>query len=206
MIWKHSCKSCLRMGWKAALFALLTAMATMFLYLSGNTWLSSERMLRECDEAYTTIAVLEYIGDNYPGETEYDPDMQAAAAAFDYRSITGSEHVLSWEQTNLSVGSVEGMAAHSQQIPYRSGCVLVVENIRYVDGYDAYWGDIVAAPYSFTEEARGKHVFWISRWIMSIPSRKKKLLAGRCMRSQVILRSIPLIRKSAMSSQGNIPT
>lgn len=76
MIWKHSCKSCLRMGWKAALFALLTAMATMFLYLAGNTWLSSERMLRECDEAYTTIAVLEYIGDNYPGETEYDPDMR----------------------------------------------------------------------------------------------------------------------------------
>ena len=159
MIWKHSCKSCLRMGWKAVLFALLTAMATMFLYLAGNTWLSSERMLRECDEAYTTIAVLEYIGDNYPGETEYDPDMQAAAAAFDYSSITGSEHALSWEQTNLSVGSVEGMAARSQQIPYRSGCVLVVENIRYVDGYDAYWGDIVAAPYSFTEEARGKHVF-----------------------------------------------
>lgn len=147
------------MGWKAVLFALLTAMATMFLYLAVNTWLSSERMLRECDEAYTTIAVLEYIGDNYPGETEYDPDMQAAAAAFDYSSITGSEHALSWEQTNLSVGSVEGMAARSQQIPYRSGCVLVVENIRYVDGYDAYWGDIVAAPYSFTEEARGKHVF-----------------------------------------------
>ncbi|MGN0798972.1 MAG: hypothetical protein ACI4NU_00925, partial [Christensenellales bacterium] len=147
------------MRWKTALFALLIALATMFLYLAGNTWLSSERMLRECDEAYTTIAVLEYIGENYPNETEYDPAMQEAAAAFDYSVITASPYVLSWEQTNLTVGAVDGMSARSEAIPYRDSFVMMVDNIRFVETYGEYCGNIVAALYSFTEEAPGKHVF-----------------------------------------------
>lgn len=159
MIWQHSCKSCLRMRWKTVLFALLIALATMFLYLAGNTWLSSERMLRECDEAYTTIAVLEYIGENYPNETEYDPAMQEAAAAFDYSVITASPYVLSWEQTNLTVGAVDSMAARSEAIPYRDSFVMIVDNIRFVEAYGEYCGNIVAALYSFTEESPGKHVF-----------------------------------------------
>ena len=87
MILRHSINSIFRMKRRAALFLLLIIVLTTFIYLGVNTWISSENMMRMCNENYTTIASFTYMGAEYPDENVYDKSVIDAANAFDYSLI-----------------------------------------------------------------------------------------------------------------------
>lgn len=84
MIIRNAFNSILRTPWRALLFLLLLAVLTAFLSLGASVWDLADRMLDECDETFTTIAVLEYMGADYPDESVYDEELQAAIADFPF--------------------------------------------------------------------------------------------------------------------------
>lgn len=161
MIFRISGKSILRMPFKTALFTLLIVTVTAFLYLGANTWAASVKMLRDCDENYTTIVSMEYVGENYPSESAYDEDMLSKVSDTDFRAVASDENVLLWQPTDCSIGLVDGFTAHFDSVPYRNYVVLVVNNIHQYQENGPYYGTLAENLYSYRpiDEGRGVYIY-----------------------------------------------
>lgn len=159
MILRNSKNSILRTPFKTVLFALLIVAVTAFLYLGVNTWFSAARMLHDCDENYTTIAVLEYVGENYPDESVYDETMQQEVAAIDFDAIAALPQVTRYEATNCSLGLLENFSAHSALVPYQDNVVLVITDAYHIIGSDQYFVKVLRAPYCYRADVEGRSVY-----------------------------------------------
>ena len=126
MILRHSINSIFRMKRRAALFLLLIIVLTTFIYLGVNTWISSENMMRMCNENYTTIASFTYMGAEYPDENVYDKSVIDAANAFDYSLITDSKYVKDWEATSRRVGICEDYVRTAGASPHIDSTVCLI--------------------------------------------------------------------------------
>ena len=96
MIFRNSLHSIIRSKGKTALFTLLIFALTMALALSVSVWASVAQFLDDCDDFYTTIGLIEYMGTGYPDDTAYDQAMHQSLASFDAARIAGDSAVLSW--------------------------------------------------------------------------------------------------------------
>ena len=101
----------------------------MTLSLSLSVWASTHDFLQNCGENYTTIAVLEYMGAEYPDITVYDENMQSTVKSFDFSMIERNENVISWERSARALGYVEGYRRTDRDRPYANRGVLVVEDV-----------------------------------------------------------------------------
>ena len=79
MFIRNGIKSILRERTRTTLFSLLIMLLTVAMILSLSVFLYSKSMLAACEEAYRSIALIEYMGSEYPSEDE--PDEAARAAA-----------------------------------------------------------------------------------------------------------------------------
>ncbi|MEN6418067.1 MAG: FtsX-like permease family protein [Clostridiaceae bacterium] len=160
MILRNSRSSILRMPLKAILFTLLIVAVTAFLYLGVNTFTASEQMLRACDENYTTIASIEYLGDNYPDESIYDEAMLSEVSQIDFNVIAGQPEVLLWQPTDCSIGLIDGFVAHSASVYYRLFNVLVITDVTPYQTGGEFYAKTVDCLYSYRTDMQGKHFFF----------------------------------------------
>ena len=82
MFIRNGIKSVLRERGRTALFSLLILLLTVTMILSLSVLLYSTSVMEACDEAYRSIALVEYMGPEYPNE-----DVPDAAA-------TGKQRIL----------------------------------------------------------------------------------------------------------------
>ena len=153
MIFKISIKSIVRSKGKTLLFLLLIFTLTLALALGVSVWASVDQFLDDCDEFYTTIGLLEYMGTGYPDDTGYDDAMIQALENFDEGIISNDEATVSWEAPKRSFGYIDGFWRTDGYVPGKNLSVLVIGKISFDKNYTSYRGTIFDAPYSVLGEA-----------------------------------------------------
>jgi len=158
MFVSHSMKNILRSWKKTGLFAVLMISLVMILTIGLSLSVAIQDFLAQCDESYTTIAVFDYIGPDYPDETKYDPNLAKTAEAMNELFRAGSDCVELWDSNETALGYIHGSTFKNQSAPSKDNAVLVVY-LRTVKETEGVYGGIVEeALYSFND-SRGKMVY-----------------------------------------------
>lgn len=152
MIFRNSIHSIIRSGGKTALFTLLIFALTLALALGVSVWASVAQFLDDCDDFYTTIGLIDYMGTGYPDDTGYDPAMVRALESFDTSVIADDGAVLLWDTPARSLGYIEGFWRTDPYAPDQMLSVLVVGNANYDANDRVYSAIVMNALYSYKSE------------------------------------------------------
>ena len=140
---KHSFRNLLRSWPKSALFLLLLTALGAMLCIGVSLMSTLLGFLRECDDNYTTIAVFEYIGVDYPDETRFDPDIGRCMEEFDFGSLTGNHHVLNWDENAVAFASIVGKASEAADPPFKEAIIAVIYILSFNERIGAYQYSVV---------------------------------------------------------------
>jgi hypothetical protein len=111
-----------------------------------------------CDDVYTTIAQLEYMGPSYPNELEYDPGIAGALDAIDFDAISSNPATEIWDPSAVALGYIDGTSGMNSLAPYKKNAVLVVRIDGYIENERVNSGIITEALYSY-DDVEGKIVY-----------------------------------------------
>lgn len=128
MIVRNGILSNLRAKGRTALFTALILVLTVALSLGLGLWAYCGEMLAKCEESYESIALVEYMGAEYPDEDAADSYARAAFDALDDEAIRGVEGVQAWERTDRTLAALEGYERTSGTLPYGDQGVMVLGN------------------------------------------------------------------------------
>ena len=140
---RHSIKNVFRSWPKSTLFFLLLAALSAVLCIGVSLTSAILDFLRSCDENYTSIAVFEYIGEGYPDETRYDPDITRCMEEFDFTSLNHNPVVIGWDSNETALGCISGKDVDSTDAPYKNMLVAVVFILSYNERIGAYQYSII---------------------------------------------------------------
>ena len=126
MILRNGIRSNLRARGRTILFTLLIFAVTVSLALGLGMWGYCGQMLQRCDENYTSIALVEYMGAEYPEEDAADDYARDAFGALDEAAISSVDGVEFWERTDSTLASLEGYTRAQGEQPYEQMGVVVV--------------------------------------------------------------------------------
>ncbi|HER45393.1 MAG TPA: ABC transporter permease, partial [Thermoplasmatales archaeon] len=152
MIFRNSTNSIFRSKGKTALFTLVIFALTLALSLAVSVWASVAQFLDDCDEYYTTIGLVEYMGTNYPDDDIYDPAMASSLESFDASILTGEDTLINWESPARTFGYVEGFWRTDTFMPDKMLSVFVVGNVSYSEENQLYSAIVFKTLYSSTIE------------------------------------------------------
>ncbi len=144
-----SLKHIVRGRGRSLLFLLLLTALTALLFLGVGLYAESQAQLAAMDEAYTTLAVLEYCGDGYPDSWAYDTGRAEAVSSFDHSLVTRNASVLSYTPGGETLANVAGYERRSGAAPFRQSAVIVMNSIGYVKSHDIYMGQCIDSLYVF---------------------------------------------------------
>ncbi len=108
MILRNGILSTLRAKGRAALFTALILLMCLSLTLGAGMWAYCSAQLTELDGSYTSIALVEYMGADYPDENASDSFAREAFAALDHEAIAAIPGVELWEARDSSLAYIEG--------------------------------------------------------------------------------------------------
>ena len=117
--------STLRAKGRTALFTLLILALTVTLALGLGMWAYCGSLLARMEEQYTSVALMEYMGENYPDEDAADDSARAALDALDDEALSAVEGVKLWEPAQSTLVSIDGYKRPGGNSPYRSSAVVV---------------------------------------------------------------------------------
>lgn len=137
MIFRNSLKNIIRSRGKTTLFFLLLLSITIVLCLGLGIWVSINQFLAECNDNYTTIALLEYMGPEYPDEYVYDTGMNEAIDKIDFSQIENNENTILWDRSKRALGYIEGFERKDVYAPQKNSSVIIVNDIGYWNSYKA---------------------------------------------------------------------
>lgn len=126
---RNGIKSILRERGRTALFSLLIVFLTMIMILSLSVLLYCNAAMDACDETYRSIALVEYMGSEYPNEDEPDAAARAAAEALTEESILAVPGVTAWTRGNTAFASAEGYERRFDTMPYGFRAVVAVSSV-----------------------------------------------------------------------------
>jgi hypothetical protein len=152
MIFRNSILSILRSKRKSALFLLLIFALTLALALSVSVWAAIAQFLDDCDDYYTTIGIVEYMGTSYPDDNIFDPSMAEALENFNAAEIKADDSVIRWEIPSRSFGYIEGFWRSDAFMPDKMLSVFVVGNVNYSTENAFYTAVVYKTLYSTTIE------------------------------------------------------
>ena len=128
--------STLRVKGRTALFVLLILVLTVTLTLGLGMWAYSGALLARMEEQYTSVALVEYMGEDYPDEDAADYDARAALELLDSEAMSTVDGVELWEQTKSTLVSVNGYKNSGVVTPYSNNAVVVATiKPEYTTGY-----------------------------------------------------------------------
>ena len=149
MILSKSISGIFRSKAKSVLFFILILALTIVLSLSLSVWKSTNNFLEECNRAYKTIGLFEYMGAEYPDEDFYDDAKQQAIDNFDYSLIESNINVLQFDKSQRALGYVEGFYRTDNMIPRKDAAVLLVHDFSVVRSRSYYKAGIIDSLYSY---------------------------------------------------------
>ena len=124
MVIRNGILSTVRSRGRTILFALLIFLLTLSLSLGLGLWSYCAQTLAAMDATYTSIALVEYKGENYPDQYAADETARMAFAQLgDYSQVPGVEL---WEPTQRGFVVTEGYLRPDGTIPYKDQVVLTV--------------------------------------------------------------------------------
>ena len=129
MLIRNGLRSTLRAKGRTALFTLLIFALTLILTLGAGLWGASAQLLQKMDESYCSVAVAEYMGDEYPDADAADESARAALAALDVDALSAVPGVTLWENTDQAAVLLEGYTRALGEMPYRSYGVVTVSGL-----------------------------------------------------------------------------
>jgi len=132
MFIRNGIRSNLRARGRTALFSCLILFLTLVMILALGVRLYCAGALEECERLYRSIAVVEYMGAEYPDESEPDDFARAAAAVIDDEAVSAVDGVRYWGRDDRSLSYVEGYTRSGNDMPYRNRGVLVVWDLSPV--------------------------------------------------------------------------
>jgi len=124
VIARNGIRSTLRARGRTALFTALILILTLALTLGLGMWAYCAQTLADMDEQYTSIALVEYMGTEYPEIDTADEDARAALAELDPAAISGIAGVELWEETDRTLAALEGWERNQGTIPYENYAVV----------------------------------------------------------------------------------
>jgi len=148
MIFRNSIKSIFRSKGKTALFTLVIFSLTLALTLAGSVWASVTQFLDDCDDYYTTVALVEFMGTKYPDDDIYDPAMVDGLKSFDISSIKNNDAVLSWETPSRTFGYVKEFWRTDNFMPDKMLSVLVIGNVSFNEEHQLFSATVYKTLYS----------------------------------------------------------
>ena len=136
MILRNGVRSTLRARGRTVLFTLLIWLLTVSLALGLGMWAYCAQALAAIDESYTSIALVEYMGDDYPEPDKADDQARQAAQALDGATMADIDGVTLWETSAQTLAALSGYERREGAIPYEDYGVVVVSNLSpmYEDG------------------------------------------------------------------------
>ena len=108
MILRNGIRSTLRAKGRTALFTALILLMCLSLTLGAGMWAYCGAQLSELDENYTSIALVEYMGADYPDENAADSFARSAAAEIDSAAMAAVPGVELWEAKDSTLAYIEG--------------------------------------------------------------------------------------------------
>ena len=148
MLIRNSLLSLVRTKGKTLLFALLIFALTLVLSLGVSVWASIRQFLDDADDFYTTIGLVEYVGQNYPQDDVSDPEMAAELADLDFSGIENDPATLLWDPSARYFGYVEGFKRDDKTSERSTPALLVVSRVTYNESYNGYTAVVAKALYS----------------------------------------------------------
>ena len=148
MIVRNGIRSNLRSRGRTALFAGMILVLTLVMILALGVRLYCDSALSECDRVYRSIALVEYMGTEYPSIDEPDPAARAAAESIDDVALRAVDGVNAWYRDCHTLSRVEGFQRLGNDMPYKDRGVIVVTHLapKYDTSYDLNYG--IALPTS----------------------------------------------------------
>ena len=129
MFIRNGIKSVLRERGRTALFSLLIVLLTVAMLLSISVLLYCSAVMDACDGAYRSIALVEYMGSEYPSEDEPDVAARAAAEALTDELVLAVPGVAAWTRGSTASAAAEGYERGFGAVPYGNRGVIVVSRI-----------------------------------------------------------------------------
>ena len=129
MIARNGIRTTLRARGRTALFTALILLLTLTLALGLGMWAYCSGTLAEMDETYTSVALLEYLGQDYPDGSVADENARQAASALDDAAIAAVDGVARWERNDRALAAMDGYLRSAGDIPYGDQAVLAVFNL-----------------------------------------------------------------------------
>lgn len=117
--------STLRARGRTALFTLLILVLTVALALGLGMWAYCDSLLARMEGQYASVALVEYMGEDYPDEDAADSGARAAQDALDGEALSAVEGVKLWEPARSTFVSIDGYKRPSGDSPYRNSAVVV---------------------------------------------------------------------------------
>ncbi len=108
MILRNGILSTLRAKGRTVLFTALILLMCLALTLGAGMWAYCSAQLRALDESYTSIALVEYMGADYPDEHASDIFAREAFSTLDQEAIAALEGVELWEEKDSSLAYIDG--------------------------------------------------------------------------------------------------
>lgn len=125
MIIRNGIRSTLRARGRSLLFTLLIFVLTLAMTLGLGAWAYSSALLNQMEEGYTSIALVEYMGQDYPDRDVPDEHARAAAQELDSEAISALEGVQLWETNSSVLAAVEGYERVVGDVPYPDQAVFI---------------------------------------------------------------------------------
>lgn len=130
MILRNGIRSNLRARGRTALFGLLLFGLTVLLTLGLGLWRYCSTTLAQMDETYTSVALVEYLGADYPEDDAADGFARQALATIDAESADALDGVVRWMPTDRTLARVEGYERSSGERPYKSNAVVYCYSVK----------------------------------------------------------------------------
>ncbi|MBR5755550.1 MAG: hypothetical protein IKX97_07020, partial [Erysipelotrichaceae bacterium] len=129
MFIRNGINSILREKGRTALFSLLIFFLTLVTILSLSVFLYCSSIISHCNRTYHSIALIEYMGSEYPDENEPDIAAREAAKELLDETVLSVSGVTGWARGNMDAGSVDGFVLRSNTAPYSDKGVIIVSRL-----------------------------------------------------------------------------
>ena len=95
---------------KTLVLMILICLITVFMILGVGMLVNSNNLLKQADETYTTVGILEYTAGEYPYERGMKEQSLKAIEKFPLKQIQNQKEVVAFRDSNFLMGYVDGVA------------------------------------------------------------------------------------------------
>ena len=174
MILRNGIRSTLRAKGRTVLFTLLILVLTLALTLGMGAWAYSAALLAQMDGSYESIALVEYMGINYPDQDAADPNARLSVP--NSEAMAQIDGVQLYEQTDRTLAYIDGYTRVTGEVPYESYGVLLCTSFTplYTDGWVQYAEEDLPDTFVMTDQTNwqarmrmhGQEIDWVPYFIL----------------------------------------